>query len=71
MDSRCQGCRYRVPIALGGYGILCNSDDCQCPKWIIHNEITYGKLKPFVENAKTTDVQREVWKNKLLEELRI
>lgn len=71
MDPNCQGCRYRTPQRVGGYGLLCNSDDCQCPKWIIHNEITYGRLRPFIENAKTTDAQREVWKNKLLEELRI
>jgi hypothetical protein len=71
MDNRCQGCRYRTPQSVGGYGILCQSPDCQCPKWIVKSTLNYGRLQPFVESEKTTDTQREIWKNKLLEELRI
>jgi len=41
MDDRCVGCKWRVPIELGGQGIICTQKNGECPDWAIQWALRY------------------------------
>ena len=40
---RCTGCRWRIPIKLGGEGIRCLQKNGSCPEWAIKWALYYTK----------------------------
>ena len=44
-SNRCVGCQWRVPVKMGGQGIICHQHDGKCPNWAIKWAIRYGKIQ--------------------------
>ena len=45
MNPRCIGCQWRIPIKLGGAGIVCTQNDRSCPEWAVIWALRYTKNK--------------------------
>ncbi len=41
IETRCVGCRWRIPQKLGGEGILCERRDGECPEWAVQWAVNY------------------------------
>lgn len=62
--DRCTGCEWRIPLKLGGQGIVCFQKNGKCPRWAVDWALKYGKYRGKPLKAFNTDEQ-------LLEVLRL
>ncbi len=53
--NKCVGCQWRMPIELGGQGILCHEHDGRCPVWVGKWTSHWGGVRGYTRFQKEDD----------------